>query len=104
MKVIVDNLEFIIIFFSDTSSNTSTITVLGVLVGILLIVVIVSVVGNILLLLYVRQYVKDIMFLVINNFHFCRLKSLGTNTIKRTNSGYVVIFLLPCVNSYIVYL
>ena len=32
------------------------------------------------------------MFTVINNFHSCRLKSLGTNTIKGTNSGCVVIF------------
>ena len=47
MKIIVDNLE-VIIFFSVTLSNSSTITGLGVLVGIMLIVVIVSIVGNIL--------------------------------------------------------
>ena len=32
------------------------------------------------------------MFIFINIFHFCRLKSLGSNGIKGTNSGYVVIF------------
>ena len=53
-----------------TSYNTSTITVLSVLVGIVLIVVITCSIFNILLLLYVRQYVEDIMFLVINNFTF----------------------------------
>ena len=49
-----------------TSCNTSTITILGVLVGILLIVVITCFIFNMLLLLYVRQYVEDIMFIVIN--------------------------------------
>ena len=84
--------HFTICFHPVSSSNTGTITVLGVLVGVLLIVVIVSVVGNILLLLYVRQYVVDIMILLIKSLHFCRLKSLVTNIIKGTNSGYVVIF------------
>ena len=68
-----DNLVFIILqfcFLLATLSNTSTITVLGILVGMLLIVVIVSVVGTILLLLYVRRHVKHIMFSVIKNFHF----------------------------------
>ena len=46
--------HFTICFHPVSSSTTSTITGLGVLVGILLIVVIVSVVWNILLLLYVR--------------------------------------------------
>ena len=45
--------------FTVTSSTTSTITGLAVLVGILLIVVITSFIFNILLLLYVRQYVED---------------------------------------------
>ena len=62
--------HFTICFHPVSSSNIGTITVLGVLVGILFIVVIVSVVGNILLLLYVRKYVEDIMILLIKNLHF----------------------------------